>query len=308
MPSRPRISFAIPVYNGMPYLVPAIESVLGQSLGDLELILADNASNDETEEVCRRYASEDARVRYFRHADNMGAAANFNFAVHVAQAPYFKWAAADDVCGADWARDSVEALDQAGEQAVLAFSHVLWIDAAGNPIESYGAGLPWSSGPPHERLRSLLANPVQSHLFKCSPICGVSRLKTLRTTELIGPFGGSDKVTLVEMALRGQWIEIPKPHFQRRVHERSSLAANKSPEDVARWFDPKRGGRYPMPRVTLFNAFLRAIQRAPLSRGERWRCLRVLVSFFRSEWRVLGGEYKIKVRERLGLRRGGRSG
>ena len=299
--TRPQISFAIPVYNGMPYLEEAIESILAQSLGDLQLILADNASDDGTEEVCRRFAAQDARVQYHRHEFNMGAAANFNYTVDLATAPYFKWAASDDICAPHWARDCVQALDAAGEDAVLAYCHVRWIDEQGHKIEDYGAGLPWVQGPPHKRLECLLSDPVNSHLFKCSPVCGVMRLSALRTTELIGPFGGSDKVTLVEMALRGQWVEVPETHYHRRVHDRSSLAANRRPEDIARWFDPKRGMKYPMPRTTLFNGFLRAIQRAPLDRKERWRCLRVLVAFFRKEWRVLGGEYKIKLKERLGL-------
>ena len=302
--TRPRITFAVPVFNGMPYLTEAIESILGQSMGDLQLILADNASTDETQDICRRFARDDARVQYHRHEANMGAAANFNYTLDLATAPYFKWAASDDVCGADWAKDSLEALEAAGPEAVLAYCWVRWIDEQGEAIEDYGQGLPWTQGPPHERLACLLGDPVQSHLFKCSPICGVSRTSVLRTTEGIGPFGGSDKVTLVEMALRGRWLEVPELHYRRRVHDRSSLAANRKPEDIARWFDPKRGTRFPMPRTTLFNGFLRAIQRAPLDRKERWRCLRVLVSFFRKEWRVLGGEYKIKLKERLGIQRG----
>ncbi len=301
---RPLITFAVPVYNGMPYLEQAVESILNQSVPELQLILADNASTDGTQALCERFAREDGRVQYHRHELNMGAAANFNYSLDQAVAPYFKWAAADDVCGEDWAKDSLDALESAGPEAVLAYCWVRWIDEQGETLEEYGQGLPWSQGAPHERLACLLGDPVQSHLFKCSPICGVSRTQALRTTEGIGPFGGSDKVTLVEMALRGRWVEIEKCHFQRRVHGGSSLAANTKPEDVARWFDPKRGARYPMPRTTLFNGFMRAIQRAPLDRKERWRCMRVLLRFFRREWRVLGGEYKIKLKERLGLRRG----
>ncbi len=280
-----------------------MDSVLNQSFGDLELIIADNASTDGTEELCRQYAERDPRVRYFRHVDNMGAAANFNFCVARAQGEFFKWAAADDVCGKDWLAHSVLALDQAGPETVLAFSWIQWIDETSSALDAYGEGLPWSQGKPHERLASLLGDEVHTHLFKCSPVCGLIRLKTLRTTDLIGSFAGSDKVTLVELALRGHWVEIPELHFQRRIHEDSSLAANKTPEELAQWFDPSSGRRYPMPRVTRFQAFIRAIQSAPLSTFERWRCLRVLVRFFRSEWRVLGGEYKIKLREVLNLGR-----
>ncbi|MFT5199548.1 MAG: glycosyltransferase involved in cell wall biosynthesis [Planctomycetota bacterium] len=301
--NRPRVSIAIPVYNGGPFLREAVESVLAQSFEDLELIIADNASDDGTEELCRGYAAADSRVRYFRHVENMGAAANFNFTVARARGEFFKWAAADDVCGLDWVAQSVRALDEAGAETVLAYPWIQWIDDRSKALEAYGAGLPWTVGKPHERLKCLLSEPVNTHLFKCSAICGLIRLKALRGTEMIGSFGGSDKVTLVELALRGQWVEVPEYHFRRRVHGDSSLSANKTPEELALWFDPKSGRRYPMPRVTLFQGFLRAIQNAPLGRQERWRCIRVLVRFFRSEWRVLGGEYKIKLREVLKIGR-----
>lgn len=298
--NHPRVTVAIPVYNGLPYLKEAVDSILSQDFEDLELIIADNASTDGTEALCRQYATSDPRVRYFRHVENMGAAANFNFCVARAKGEFFKWAAADDVCGQGWLSQSVQALDQAGPGAVLAYSWIQWIDESSANLDAYGQGLPWSKGKPHERLTSLLSDPVDTHLFKCSPVCGLIRLKTLRTTELIGSFGGSDKVTLVELALRGHWVEVPEYHFKRRIHEGSSLSANKTPEELVQWFNPEGGKRYPMPRVTLFQGFIRAVKDAPLARQERWRCLRVMVKFFRSEWRVMGGEYKIKLREVLG--------
>ncbi|MEZ5975998.1 MAG: glycosyltransferase family 2 protein [Planctomycetota bacterium] len=240
--SRPQITFAIPVYNGLPYLRAAVESVLGQSMGDLELILADNASTDATEEVCREYQAQDSRVRYYRHSTNMGAAPNFNYALERARAPLFKWAAADDVCGPDWAREGIEKLNAAGDETVLAFCPVQWIDCDGAPLERYGDGLPWTDGPVHERLRCLLADPVKSHLFKCSPICGIMRTQVLRTTDGIGSFNGSDKVTLVEMALRGRWsgstgctssvagTRIPR---SRRTRSRRTWRAGSTPRPRA---------------------------------------------------------------------------
>ena len=300
--AAPKLTIAMPVYNGMPYLEEAIESVFAQGFADWELILADNDSTDGTEELCRKTEARDGRVRYYRHSTNMGAAPNFNYCVDQARGEYFKWAASDDIMAPEWAGDSVEALDRAGPEAVLAYCRVDWIDEGGALLETYGEGLPWTDGTPHQRLRCLLGDPVDSHLFKCSPICGVSRLDVLRTTELIGPFNGSDKVTLVEMALRGRWVEIPKPHFKRRKHKNSSLEANRTPEQLAEWFHARRRKGFPMPRTTLFQKYLRAIQRAPIGRKERVRCMRVLLRFFRSEWRVMGGEYKIKVKEKLGLR------
>ena len=51
----PRVSIGLPVYNGAMFVGEAIESILGQTFGDLELVISDNASTDETLEICRGY-------------------------------------------------------------------------------------------------------------------------------------------------------------------------------------------------------------------------------------------------------------
>ena len=71
---RPRVSVGMPVYNGQRFLPQAIESILSQTFTDFELIIADNASTDDTEELSRAYVRRDRRVRYFRNETNIGAA------------------------------------------------------------------------------------------------------------------------------------------------------------------------------------------------------------------------------------------
>ena len=64
--TSPRVSIGLPVYNGERHLAEALESLLGQTYEDLELIVSDNASTDATEEIVRPYAARDRRVRYGR--------------------------------------------------------------------------------------------------------------------------------------------------------------------------------------------------------------------------------------------------
>ena len=74
----PTVSVGLPVYNGADYLAEAIDSILKQSFEDFELLIQDNASTDATGEICRAYAASDARVRYVRNPQNVGAAGNYN--------------------------------------------------------------------------------------------------------------------------------------------------------------------------------------------------------------------------------------
>ena len=60
------VTIAIPVFNGGEYLKEAIESVINQDYKDLEILISDNASSDETEEIGRNYSQIDNRIKYIR--------------------------------------------------------------------------------------------------------------------------------------------------------------------------------------------------------------------------------------------------
>lgn len=74
---RPFLTVMVPVYNGEQFVADAIRSVLIQPCHDLEVLVLDDGSTDNTLTICRSIAREDARVRVFSHA-NMGLGANRN--------------------------------------------------------------------------------------------------------------------------------------------------------------------------------------------------------------------------------------
>src|SRR5690606_1400221 len=62
----PRVTVAMPVYNGADYIERALDSLLAQDFEDFELIISDNGSTDGTDEIARRYAERDPRISYHR--------------------------------------------------------------------------------------------------------------------------------------------------------------------------------------------------------------------------------------------------
>src|SRR5262245_31410059 len=120
---RPRVSIGVPVYNGERYLRECIDSILGQTFRDFELILSDNASTDATRTICEAYATRDPRVRYYRNEQNLGACRNFNRCVELARGDYFLWAAHDDAIAPEYLARCVEALDR-DPSVVLSHSDV----------------------------------------------------------------------------------------------------------------------------------------------------------------------------------------
>ena len=101
MNAVPRLTVGLPVYNGEKYLAESLDALLGQSYGDFELIISDNASTDATEAICREYAAKDPRITYLRQPANIGATPNHNFVFEQSHTELFKWASYDDLYGRD---------------------------------------------------------------------------------------------------------------------------------------------------------------------------------------------------------------
>lgn len=90
----PKVSVIVPVYNKAPYVGKCIESILKQTLSDIELILVNDGSSDNSEEVCQRYQA-DQRVQYIIQENSGPAAARQNGIDH-ASGEYLGFVDADD--------------------------------------------------------------------------------------------------------------------------------------------------------------------------------------------------------------------
>ena len=267
---EPLVSIGLPVYNGERYLSEAIDSVLAQTHDQLELIIADNASTDATEEICRRYAAEDGRVRYHRNPENLGAAPNYNMTFHLASGEYFKWIAHDDRCAPDFVRQCVEVLG-AEPQVAVCYSRTRLIDEHGDVTQEYSDGLHLRQERPYERFRQLLANPGW-----CNPIFGLMRSAVLERTPLIANYPRSDRNLLAELSLYGQFHELPDLLLDRRVHPQISTEVHVDERDLAVWFDTRNRDRRVLPRWNRYTDYGKMLWRAPIGWGDRGRAIGLL--------------------------------
>ncbi len=93
----PRISAILVTYNRANALHQSIPSLLNQTCDDFELLVADDASTDNTAEVCRSYAAADKRIRYIGRSANQGMPGNLNLALNEAAGPYIAVLHDDDI-------------------------------------------------------------------------------------------------------------------------------------------------------------------------------------------------------------------
>lgn len=261
--NAPRVSIGMPVHNGMPFIETALRSLAAQTFEDLEIVISDNASTDESLAVAQSWAARDDRIRVVQQSINRGAAQNFNDVYRQSRGEYFKWATADDCCRPEMVERCVNVLDS-NSGAALCYAQTLLIDETGREIAAYedGLHLDETSGP--VRFRELL-----KRIDRANAVFGVFRREVLAGTGLIGSFPMSDLVLLAEVAMRGQFHEVPERLFLRRMHAEQSMEKYHDRQARAQWFRPGRtpGRLFPCWRVLL--EFWKAIGRAPLSGTEQ---------------------------------------
>lgn len=278
----PRVSIGIPVYNGERYLVETLDSVLGQTYTDMEIVISDNGSTDSTESICRTYAAKDDRIKYFRYSENRGAAWNYNNVFLLAKGEYFKWAAADDVLAPTLIEKCVKILIN-NPAVVLCYARTQAIDADSTVIREYPSKPKGMDPRADERFFEFVCVP-----HPCVSVFGLMRRDVLAKTKLIGKYSGSDRPLLGELALRGQLYEIPEFLFFYRNHEDQSWGGNRRTHHAQQaWYDPKRAGRITFPHWRLMSEHLQTIQRVSLSPSERAKCYSCMLQWSRRRWRYL---------------------
>ena len=254
----PLVSVGMPAFNAERHIEEAIDSILNQSLSDLELIIFDNASTDGTADRCREAAARDPRVRYFRNEHNLGSPANYNLTLHEARGRYFKWGSSNDICHPEFLRKCVNALE-ADHTAVMACPRTrLFIDdpAAGEPYpETFNvdAVQPWT------RFIKYVDGVGLNNLMN-----GVCRTEVLRKVPPIMPYFGSDQVTTAAMTLHGRVIIVPDEYFYRRMDANSS-ARLAGAEALRRHYDPSGRRRLLFPTWRLYFEYIKAVNSSPLS-------------------------------------------
>ena len=88
MNQKPKVSVIIPTYNRASLLRRSIQSVLNQTFQDFEIIVVDDCSTDNTEQVVKNFQEKDKRIRYIKHKENKGGAAARNSGIKASKGEF----------------------------------------------------------------------------------------------------------------------------------------------------------------------------------------------------------------------------
>ena len=237
MNREPLVSIGLPVYNGAKYLRECIDSVLVQTFPRFELIISDNASTDETAEICRAYSETDGRIKYVRQVENRGAKSNFEYVLQHSSCKYFMWIAADDKIAPTFVEE-LYAVMSGNPDFSLAMSDAVVINSAGetlaecrlDPIRVERGVKNWPAA------RSVFFRNPTSKIYFC--IYGLYRREAVLRCELnyrgkVRYVEGLEIPFLAQVALTGKIGSVTGLLWFHRHHDGSS--AIQSDRKATRW-------------------------------------------------------------------------
>jgi glycosyltransferase involved in cell wall biosynthesis len=211
---RPRVTVGVPTYNRAATLPRALTSVLAQTHADLELLVSDNASTDETPEVCRAFAQDDPRVRVVRRPHNVGLTENFNALLREATGELVMVLADDDWLDPSYVERCVALLDARPDHVVA--SGVARFHRDGVEV-ARGVEVDLVDDDPAMRVRRFFAdvqdNPAIYGLMRRDALAGALPMQNC----LAG-----DWLLIGRMAMAGKIRTLPEASVNRSTHGTSS--------------------------------------------------------------------------------------
>ncbi len=215
----PLVSVIMPSYNHARFIGESIESVLGQSCADLELVIVDDASADDSRSVIEAYQAKDPRVRAFFHEANMGIAKTVNEAFDAAQGKFVAHLSSDDL----WVEDKLER-----QLAILAEDENLVVYSDIQPIDAEGEAIVAKKTKQRKRSAAEMSGDILPELVKGNFVSGQSMIYKRENAQDIRHDEGlkyvNDWKYVLDLAERCRFHFIPEYLAKYRIHGKNTIS------------------------------------------------------------------------------------
>ena len=211
------IFIGMPVYNSARFISDAIDSLRKQTYTHWSLLISDNASEDETLEICKKYCRIDNRITYHRQDKNIGAINNFKYLLDRANSNYFTWMAADDLWHPEFLSSCIRLLNE-NRDIGMAFSNIVNIDSFGRIIRTYPSFEKFSGKNSFRTIFNYVKDP--EILGKANLIYSVYRLEICKKVWNVSSLSdewGSDMCFVLAAISRSGLCISNKVLFQKRI-------------------------------------------------------------------------------------------
>jgi glycosyltransferase involved in cell wall biosynthesis len=232
------VDVAIPCYQYGRFLRECVSSVLGQGIADIRVLIIDNASTDNSVEVARQLAAEDARVDVVTHRTNRGPQASFNEGVDWAASDYFMVLCADDLLAPGSLARAIEVMERRPDVSFALGTDIEFTDVRELAIiDTRASGAQWTILAGNEFIKArCLTYPAFSYASAtlvrtsaqkraghyCSDLPYTNDLEMLLRLAVLGPVA---ETSAVQGMRRSHASNMSKLNRQTRTQELGCRAA-----------------------------------------------------------------------------------
>ena len=202
----------MPTFQRAHVLRRAVDSVLVQTYGNLELIVSDNASQDGTQAICEEYRRLDRRVRYFRHATNIGPTENVNSILRRVRGDYMMFLGDDDWIEDTYLEHCLDALSDHPDR-VLARGKARFFNADGGLVKA-AEPMNLVESSPSRRVKAYYASVEWNEEFY-----GLIRQDIWARVGPLPKGLGSDILLVARVAFLGKMVTLETTGINRAVGE-----------------------------------------------------------------------------------------
>lgn len=204
----PKVVALVPTWRAAAFIAETLEALSAQTYSNLEVLVSDDASPDDTAALCEAHAARDPRFRVIRQPRNLGWVGNVNALLAAATGDYLVFAFQDDLPAPTYVERCVAALE-ARPEAVLAFTDIVLVNQDGSREPKAFAE---TDGVTDRRARATLIAQQQGSWW--IPNRGVFRAQAARTIgglrrHTAGEFS-ADWPWLLHMSLLGEFVRVPE--------------------------------------------------------------------------------------------------
>ena len=208
----PLVSVIMPSYNHEKFISTAIRSVLNQSFSDFELIIIDDASQDNSKEIIKNFKEKDNRIRTIFHNKNKGIARTLNEGIDKAKGKFVAFLASDDVWTSNKLEYQLKILNN--DENLIVWSEGLIIDEEGAPT---GELFTQKYRNPKRRSGNIFEELLKGNfIFGSSFIAKKENLKNFKFNERFKYL--NDWQYYVDLSRKYKYYYIPKPLAMYRIH------------------------------------------------------------------------------------------
>lgn len=244
-----RVSVIIPAYNAQEYIADAIESILTQTFEDIEIIIVDDASTDETARVALGYAAKDDRIRLYTNKVNLGIGANRTKGIKLAFGEYICWQDADDVSLPDRIDQQVKYLDTHLRVGIVG-GFIQFFDENGNgPIREYSEN----------------DTDLRKTIFRYNPVAQPASMARRECYDEVGGYDGSlttseDLEMLFRIGSQYEFANVQNVVLRYRQSASSLTRANLKRMELVTLALRRRYAKSPSYHFTLVDALFNGVQ------------------------------------------------